>query len=72
MLIHLDNENTKVTQEDRDNSIFVPYHKDWYSRIISLLPKVEGILGEASHNESEAEKETLIKQLFLDQNGGKE
>jgi len=74
MYIALDNENTDFAQEDKDNEIFVPYHMDWYNRIMSLLPKAECILGEASHNDSEAEKETLVKQLFLDQNnlGGKE
>jgi hypothetical protein len=74
MCIHIDNENTVVTQEQKDYEIFVPYHKDWYNRIMSLLPKAESKLGEARHNEIEAEKETLVKQLFLDQykNGGKE
>jgi len=74
MDIHLDNLTTEVTQSDKDNEIFVPYHKDWYNRIMSLLPKADGILGEASHNDSKAEKEKLVKQLFLDQNelGGKE
>lgn len=67
MRIYLDNENTEVTQEDRDNEIFVPYHMDWYEKILTLLPKAEGILGEASHNESQAELIKLSKELFLEE-----
>jgi hypothetical protein len=67
MSIHLDNDNTVVTQSDKDNEIFVPYHKDWYNRIMSLLPKAEGILGEASHNDSQAEMSKLSKELFLEE-----
>lgn len=65
MCIHLDNENTVVTQEQKDYEIFVPYHMDWYERILTLLPKAEGILGEASHNDSQAELSKLSKELFL-------
>jgi hypothetical protein len=68
MVITLDNTETIVIQADKDNQIFVPYHLDWYNRIMLLLPKAEGILGEASRNDSEAERETLVKQLFLNQN----
>jgi hypothetical protein len=68
MVIHIDNENTQVTKEDKDNEIFVPYHMDWYNRILALLPKAKAILGEASKENSEIEKEKLSKSLFLDQN----
>ena len=68
MSIHLKNETTVITQSDIENEIFVPYHKDWYNKIISLLPKVESILGEASKENNEIEKELLSKKLFLDQN----
>ena len=67
MSIHLDNATTEVTQADKDNEIFVPYHMDWYERILTLLPKAEGILGEASHNESQAEMAKLSKELFLEE-----
>jgi hypothetical protein len=67
MCIYLDNETTEVTQADRDNEIFVPYHMDWYNRLLTLLPKAEGILGEASHNESQAEMAKLSKELFLEE-----
>lgn len=67
MSIHLDNENTVVTEADRDNEIFVPYHMDWYNRLLTLLPKAEGILGEASHNDSQAEMSKLSKELFLEE-----
>ena len=65
MYIALDTEMTEVSQADKDNEIFVPYHMDWYNRILSLLPKAEGILGEASHNDSQAELSKLSKELFL-------
>ena len=67
MRIYLDNDETEVTQADKDNEIFVPYHMDWYNKIMTLLPKVEGILGEASHNDSQAEMEKLSKELFLEE-----
>ena len=67
MNIYLDNETTEVTQADRDNEIFVPYHMDWYNRLLTLLPKAEGILGEASHNDSQAEMSKLSKELFLEE-----
>jgi hypothetical protein len=67
MNIYLDNETTEVTQADKDNEIFVPYHMDWYNRLLTLLPKAEGILGEASHNESQAELSKLRKELFLEE-----
>jgi len=67
MVITLDNPETVVTQADRDNEIFVPYHMDWYARIMTLLPKAEGILGEASHNDSQAEMSKLSKELFLEE-----
>lgn len=66
MCIYLDNDTTEVAQADKDNEIFVPYHMDWYERIMALLPKAEGILGEASHNESQAELSKLSKELFLE------
>ena len=68
MYIALDNETTEVTQTDKENEIFVPYHMDWYSRIMKLLPKAKAILAEASKGSSEVEKEKLNKELFLDQN----
>lgn len=67
MVIHVDNENTHVTKEDKDNEIFVPYHMDWYNRLLTLLPKAEGVLGEASHNDSQAEMSKLSKELFLEE-----
>ncbi|MFA5367597.1 MAG: hypothetical protein WC333_06955 [Dehalococcoidia bacterium] len=67
MIIYRDDETTEVNQADRDNQIFVPYHMDWYNRILTLLPKAEGILGEASHNESQAELSKLSKELFLEE-----
>ena len=67
MSIHLDNENTVVTQIDKDNEIFVPYHMDWYEKILTMLPKAECILGEASHNDSQAELSKLSKELFLEE-----
>jgi len=67
MDIHLDNLTTEVTQADRDNEIFVPYHIGWYNRLLTLLPKAEGILGEASHNDSQAEMSKLSKELFLEE-----
>ena len=67
MCIHLDNEHTVVTQEQKDYEIFVPYHMDWYNRLLTLLPKAEGILGEASHNDSQAEMSKLSKELFLEE-----
>jgi hypothetical protein len=68
MYIAIDNETTEVTQQDIDNEIFVPYHMDWYNRILALLPKAKAILAEASKGSSEIEKEKLSKSLFLDQN----
>lgn len=68
MYIFLDNEMTSVSQEDRDNEIFVPYYKNWYERILLLLPKAESILGEVSKQNSETEKEKLSKQLFINTN----
>jgi hypothetical protein len=67
MYIFLNSETTEVTQADKDNEIFVPHHLDWYNRILTLLPKAESILGEASHNDSQAEISKLIKELFLDE-----
>jgi hypothetical protein len=67
MYIAIDNETTEVTQTDKDNEIFVPYHMDWYNRLLTLLPKAEGILGEASHNDSQAEMSKLSKELFLEE-----
>jgi hypothetical protein len=67
MNIYLDNLTTEVTQADRDNEIFVPYHMDWHERLLTLLPKAEGILGEASHNDSQAEMSKLSKELFLEE-----
>jgi len=67
MSIVVDNETIEVTQADRDNEIFVPYHMDWYNRLLTLLPKAECILGEASHNDSQAELSKLSKELFLEE-----
>ena len=67
MVITLDTPETVCTQDDRDNEIFVPYHMDWYNRLMTLLPKAEGILGEASHNDSQAEIAKLSKELFLEE-----
>ena len=67
MRIYLDKELTEVTQADRDNEIFVPYHMDWYNRVLSLLPKVESILGESSKENSKAEIDKLSKELFLEE-----
>ena len=72
MVITLDNTETIVIQEDKDNQIFVPYHLDWYNRIMSLLPKAEAILGEASKENNGIEKEKLTKELFLNQNEWRE
>ena len=68
MIIHLDNETTEVSQTDKESEIFVPYHMEWFARIMELLPKAKTILGEASKENSEIEKERLSKSLFLDQN----
>ena len=67
MVITLDTPETVCTQAEKDNEIFVPYHMDWYNRLLTLLPKAEGILGEASHNESQAELSKLSKELFLEE-----
>ena len=67
MVIHLDNEITEVTQADKDNEIFVPYHLDWYNRLLALLPKAESILGEASKSDSQIEIAKLSKELFLEE-----
>jgi hypothetical protein len=67
MYIALADETTIVTKEDKENEIFVPYHMDWYEKILTLLPKAEGILGEASHNDSQAEMSKLSKELFLEE-----
>ena len=48
MCITLDNEETVVTEKDRELDIFTPYHMDWYNRILTLLPKAESILAEVS------------------------
>ena len=67
MSIHVDNENTVVTEADKDNEIFVPYHMDWYNRLLALLPKAESILGEASKSDSQIEIAKLSKELFLEE-----
>lgn len=67
MSIHLDNETTEVTQADKDNEIFVPYHLGWHDRLLTLLPKAESILGEASKVDNQIESAKLSKELFLDE-----
>ena len=64
--LYLVNDDCDATPEQVGYQIFVPYHMDWFNRIMVLLPKAQSILGNASKEHSAQEVNVITKQLFLD------